>query len=106
MKSKAIVVLCTSPKSNSEQLANKILESKLAACVNITSDITSLYWWQGKVQKDCEQMLIIKTSEEHFDRLEDLISSIHPYDVPEIVALPINYGSENYMEWLFKEVSE
>ncbi len=100
-----IVVLITVPDGDTAQnIANRLVEEKLAACVNIVKDINSIYYWKGNIENDEEHLLIVKTKIELFDRLTDLIKSIHPYTVPEIIALPIISGSESYLRWIDETV--
>ncbi len=95
------VVLTTTPTAKeAEDLARKIIEVKLAACVQIVSQITSFYFWENEVKKDFEHLLLIKTLPEKFDRLKDFIQKNHSYDVPEIIALSSEKVSENYLNWM------
>lgn len=102
MKGKFLVVLVTAPKENSREIARKILEKGLAACVNMYS-VKSLYWWKGKIEENSEDLLIIKTTEDAYKRLEEFIREIHPYEVPEIIALEIVRGLDKYLEWVEEE---
>jgi len=96
-----IVILTTSPTiEEAEVLARKIIEAKLAACVQVVPQVTSFYFWETEVIKDSEQLLLIKTLPEKFDRLKDFIQKNHSYDVPEIVALAAEKVSENYLNWI------
>lgn len=98
-----IVVLCTITSGKSEELANKIINERLAACVNIISGLKSIYHWQGKVEKDTEDLLIIKTKKELFENLKEFIKNNHPYTVPEIVALKVEGVNKEYLDWLIGE---
>ncbi len=98
-----IVVLCTIPVGKGEELAEKIINSRLAGCVNIINSVKSIYHWQGKVEKDNEELLIIKTREDLFEELKEFIKQNHPYTVPEIVALNVKDVNKEYLEWLIKE---
>jgi periplasmic divalent cation tolerance protein len=99
-----IVVLCTVPdKPAAQKIAEELLTARLAACVNLTGPIDSLYWWEGRIQRDSEVLMIIKTREELFDRLEEAVRRLHPYDVPEVVGLPIVRGSAPYLGWITEE---
>lgn len=96
-----IVILTTSPTiEEAEVLARKIIEAKLAACVQVVPQVTSFYFWETEVIKDSEQLLLIKTLPEKFDRLKDFIQKNHSYDVPEIVALRAEKISESYLNWM------
>ena len=88
-------------KEVGEQIANALLEQNLAACVNIISPIRSLYMWEGKISDDEELLLIVKSRAELFeDQLVPAVQAAHPYDVPEIIALPILMGSKSYLDWI------
>ena len=95
------LVLCTCPNDNvAKEIAKHLVTEKLAACVNITSGITSIYTWQGQVESTQEVQLIIKSTEEHFELISKAISTLHPYDIPEIIALNIQQGDTNYLNWI------
>ena len=90
----AIVVLCTCPDDVvAERIASALVEERLAACVNRIPGIVSTYRWQGAVHSDREILLLIKTTREHFEALRERIVALHPYDVPEVIALTIDRGS-------------
>ena len=98
---KYIIVLVTAPsKEEAERIADIIIDSKLAACVNINAEIKSIYLWQGKKETSCESLLIIKTTKELFSKLKDTIKKAHSYDTPEIIALPIIEGDKDYLNWI------
>jgi periplasmic divalent cation tolerance protein len=84
-------------------IAEKIIQERLAACVTLSSSVYSLYWWQNKITQDQEYTLFIKTKKDIYPKLEEKIRQIHPYDVPEIIALPILYGSKDYLNWIDRE---
>ncbi|KAG2446768.1 hypothetical protein HYH02_008328 [Chlamydomonas schloesseri] len=97
----AIVVYVTVPSAEvGEALAGKLVEAKLAACVNILPGLTSVYFWDGKVNKDPELLLIIKSREELLGELTSFVRANHPYDEPEVIGLPILGGSPSYLQWL------
>jgi periplasmic divalent cation tolerance protein len=97
----SFVVLVTAPSMDvGRDIARALLDGKLAACVNIVPSITSLYTWEGELCVDEEVLLIIKTTTSAFDALTSAIKSIHPYDVPEIIALPLAAGSRDYLDWI------
>lgn len=83
-----------------KQLATHLVTEKLAACVNIMPQVTSIYQWQGEIQQDSELQLIIKTTVNNFNALSDAISQLHPYDVPEIIAVDIVNGNQPYLNWI------
>jgi len=107
MGSQAILIISTVPSVEvGEQIANALLVNKLAACVNIMPSVTSLYTWKGDICSDNEVLLFIKSRPEYFiDRVIDTIKSIHPYEVPEIIAIPIIMGDQPYLEWI-RETTE
>jgi periplasmic divalent cation tolerance protein len=99
--SESIVVLVTcGSEEQAANIANSLVEDRLAACVNIISPIRSIYRWEGKTWDEKEWMLIIKTRKKNFEGLEKRVKSLHSYSVPEIIALPIIEGSESYLKWL------
>jgi periplasmic divalent cation tolerance protein len=97
-----VIVLITVPNlAAAEKVSQSLLDSHLAACVNIVPQVVSLYWWQGAVQQDGELLLVVKTRASLFqDRLVPAVQAVHPYEVPEIIALPILMGSPGYLNWL------
>ncbi|WOG98901.1 hypothetical protein DCAR_0418247 [Daucus carota subsp. sativus] len=97
----SIVVYVTVPnKDAGKKLAESLVKEKLAACVNRVPGIESVYEWQGQIQTDSEELLIIKTRESLLDALKEHVKENHEYDVPEVIALPIVGGSLPYLEWL------
>ena len=105
--SEYIVVLCTVPdRETGRAIAARLLKNRLAACVNLLGALESIYRWEGKIQEDPEYCLVIKTREALFSPLEEAIRSAHPYDVPEIIALPILRGSSSYLDWIAAETSQ
>ncbi|MBI5055313.1 MAG: divalent-cation tolerance protein CutA [Nitrospirae bacterium] len=96
-----IVVLVTVPNEDmAAAIAKALVEARLAACANIIRSIRSIYTWQGKVEDDQEALMIIKTKMKLFDGLKAKVKEMHSYEVPEIIALPIAAGSEDYLNWL------
>ena len=101
---KHLLVITTVPDSEvGKIIAEKILEERLAACVTISAPCQSLYWWQEKIAQDQEHTLFIKTKKEAFPKLEEKVRQLHPYDVPEIIAVPISGGNEDYLNWIDDE---
>jgi periplasmic divalent cation tolerance protein len=95
------VVLCTCPDmETATQLANHIVGAKLAACVNIIPHLTSIYSWNNKIEKTSEILLIIKTTLQFYKALEVYLADAHPYECPEIIALPIEQGLTGYLKWI------
>ncbi len=95
-----MVLTTTSDSDEAERLANAIVESRLAACVQILPKMTSVYFWKGKVQTEPEHLLLVKTLDEKFDELSEFIRANHSYEVPEIVAIPADKVSEDYLGWM------
>lgn len=102
----ALVVLCTCPdEASALALAKTLLEARLAACVNLIPKVRSLYLWQGQLCDDTEVQLVIKSSLPHFEALAERVRALHPYDIPEILALPVSAGDSRYLTWLEEVVS-
>ncbi len=105
MPTDAIVVLMTAgSREEAARLADMLVGARLAACVQILPEIESIYHWQGKVERAPEILLLAKTTEANFAALEAAVRSLHTYETPEIVALPITAGSAPYLEWLTANV--
>jgi len=102
------VVLCNAAPDKAEEIARAVLDARLAACVNIVPGVTSLYWWQGAICRDAESTLLIKTRADLVPALTDAIRAAHPYDVPEVIALPLAEGEGNaaYRAWLVAETAD
>lgn len=83
-----------------ENLARILIEKKLAACVNILPGLTSVYSWQGQIETAQEHLLIIKTRKDQYQSVETSIRSNHPYELPEIIAVPIDQGLPEYLQWI------
>ncbi len=96
-----IIVLTTVPSlSAAEDLASRIISAHLAACVQVMPPMKSFYFWKDEVRMDSEHLLLIKTLPEKFEELEKFIQANHSYEIPEIVALPAEKVSENYLNWM------
>jgi len=101
-----VVVFITVPSYEvGEQIAMELIESNLAACVNILPGISSHYRWQGEIERDDKLMLVAKTRSLLFDQLAAAVKRIHPYEVPEVIALPIVLGSQEYLAWINEETA-
>ncbi|MBI4340653.1 MAG: divalent-cation tolerance protein CutA [Candidatus Omnitrophica bacterium] len=99
--SRVIVVLVTCPTAAvARRLARHLVTSRLAACVNIVPGLESLFWWQGKLDRCREALLLIKTTSGGFERLRRDIRRHHPYESPEIIALPVRQGDPAYLQWV------
>lgn len=96
-----LLVISTVPSENEgKAIAQKIVEERLAACVTMTSAVQSFYWWEERISNDQEFILFIKSKTSLYPKLEERIRTLHSYQVPEIIALPIHAGSKDYLDWL------
>lgn len=101
------VVYTTCPDNESaERLASLLLEQRLAACISIIPQVTSLYEWQGKVEKEQEWLLMIKTTETRLEFLTRTIHDHHPYELPEVIAVPIVGGLPPYLDWIDTQTTD
>lgn len=101
-----LVVLTTLPdRGAATTLARELVERRLAACVNVMAECTSIYRWQGAVQEAQEVPLLIKTRAVLYDQLESAINELHPYDLPEIIAVPVVQGLDEYLQWVGESTS-
>jgi len=101
MQQKPQIVFNTCPDRETAQvIARRLVELQLAACVNIIPAIESVYRWQGKVESETEHLLIIKTHSGCYTELENTIQALHPYELPEVVAVPIEAGLPAYLDWI------
>ncbi|MBD3331792.1 divalent cation tolerance protein CutA [candidate division GN15 bacterium] len=97
------VVLVSVPRDEARELATAIVEERLAACINIVPRIDSVYWWDDKIETDSESLMIIKTTAGRIDELIEYIEENHPYDLPEVLALPLTEGLPDYIAWIKEE---
>ncbi|MDQ3010134.1 MAG: divalent-cation tolerance protein CutA [Acidobacteriota bacterium] len=95
-----VVITTTETKEDAERLAHLLVEHELAACVQMLPQITSVYRWQGRVEQAGEALLLIKTNRQTYPRLESAIKQNHKYQTPEIIALPVAAGADDYLRWL------
>jgi periplasmic divalent cation tolerance protein len=99
------LVLTTAPPAKAEEIARALVEEKLCACAQVLPPMRSVYWWKGKVENAEERLILLKTDEAHLERLEARLTELHPYDVPEFVAMEVAHASAAYSSWL-KEVMD
>lgn len=100
----AIVIFCTVPtKDDAKKISNALVSERLAACVSIVDKVHSVFSWNSELCNENEMLLIIKTRRELFDKIEAVIKALHSYNVPEIIALPVIVGSEDYLGWIAHE---
>lgn len=98
-------VVTTAPDADvAESLAMRIVEERLAACANVVPGVTSVFWWEGTVQRESEVLVVFKTTEAAYPALRERIGQLHPYDVPEVLAFPVPRGSSDYLGWVVREV--
>jgi periplasmic divalent cation tolerance protein len=100
MTNKRLVLTTASSSEESKKIARALVESRLAACVNIIPKIESVYRWEGKVEEAQEYLLLIKTTAEVFPHLREMIQRLHSYEVPECIALSVDDGSPAYLKWI------
>jgi len=94
------IVLVTAPDlKTARRLAQAVLKAKLVACVNLVPKIESHYWWQGKIERGDEVLMVLKTTRRNLAALEKLVLALHPYDTAEFVVLPVSRGSQRYLDW-------
>ena len=102
----AVVIFCTVPnKDEAKKISEALLKEKLAACVSTVDKISSMFLWNEELCKENELLLIIKTKKELFDKIEAVIKAFHSYNVPEIIALPVILGSQDYLGWIEHETT-
>jgi len=103
---KFALVLVTSPDmKGARKLAKAALQARLAACANLVPNLESHYWWQGKMERSAEVLLLLKTVESKLAALEKLVLAKHPYDTPEFLVLRLSKGTERYLAWLAESVN-
>lgn len=100
------VVTSVEKRNQAEKIAGTLLEKRMCACVQVVGPVSSFFWWEGKIDSSSEYLCFIKSKESYFAELESEIKAIHPYEVPEILALPIQAGSDDYLNWLAAELRQ
>jgi len=98
------VTTTTASKEDAQRIARALVERRLAACVQVIGPIESTYWWKGKIESAQEWLCVAKTRARFYKRVEKAIKEMHPYEVPEIVAVEIREGSEEYLRWVHEEL--
>lgn len=104
MEDSLMVLTTAEKKEEAETIAGHLVENRLAGCAQVVGPISSTYWWEGKVDRAEEFLVLIKTSRRLYDELETAIKSVHPYTVPEILAFPVTAGNPDYLSWLAREL--
>ena len=100
MANEVLVVLVTCPPDKAEAIAAALVEARVAACVNVVPGLRSVYRWKGAVQHDDEALLLVKTTRDRFEALKRAVLKHHPYELPEVIALPVERGHAPYLEWV------
>ena len=100
-----VVLITAGSYEEAKKIADALVSQRRVACVNIVSDVNSLFWWQGKVEEAKESLLVVKTRAALFPEIVKLVKGIHSYEVPEIIALPIVDGNADYLAWIDKETA-
>ena len=101
MSAEILIALCTCPDTSvGERIAEALVGEGLAACVNVLRGVTSVYRWQGEVQRDPEVLLVIKTVRERLAALISRVRTLHPYELPEVIAFPVSDGLPDYLQWV------
>ena len=102
-----MIFFITAPdKKTTLDLAQGIVERKIAACANIIDKLTSIYWWEGKINTNSEYLLIVKTTHRNSEKLIDYVQKNHPYEVPECIGINIAKGSQAYLQWIVDSTTE
>lgn len=97
------VTTAINSEAGAQKIAQTLVQQRLAACVHVAGPISSTYWWRGKMETDMEWTCVAKTRQALYNEVEKAIRAVHPYDEPEIVALPIVNGSRSYLAWIAAE---
>jgi len=100
-----VVMVTAASQGEAVKIADQVVRSRLAACASTIPTVHSTYWWEGKMTNDQESLLLIKTTSDKFNSLEETIRRIHSYKVPEIIAVPVSHGFPPYLEWVHRETS-
>jgi uncharacterized protein involved in tolerance to divalent cations len=104
MSERLVVLMTAGSREEAEKIANALVNEMLAACVNVLPGVTSVYRWEGEVQRDQEWLLVAKSTREVLGDLVRRVQALHSYDLPEVIALPVVGGSEAYLRWVDGEV--
>lgn len=101
-----LVITTASSDLEAKKLGQALIENKLAACVNIIPSITSIFRWEEKISAESELIIIAKSHQKLFSKIKEKILSIHSYDIPEIISVPISDGSEEYLKWIEEQLQD
>jgi len=100
------VITTAATRTDVQAIAHAVVEQRLAACAQVIGPITSTYWWQGKIGTAEEWLCVMKSRQDLYGELEKAIRQVHPYEVPEILAVPVVQGSQDYLEWMDHELAQ
>jgi periplasmic divalent cation tolerance protein len=102
MAKDVLVVLVTCPPDKAQAIAGALVEERVAACVNVVPSLSSVYRWNGAVHVDSEALLIVKSTRDRFEALKQAVLRHHPYELPEVIAVPVDRGHTPYLEWVIE----
>ncbi|MBI2382685.1 MAG: divalent-cation tolerance protein CutA [Gammaproteobacteria bacterium] len=105
MKNEVLVALVACPPDKAEHIAAVLVEGRYAACVNVVPRVVSTYRWKGKVERDDEALLIAKTTADRFEALKQAVLKLHPYELPEVVAVKLAAGHTPYLDWVIESTA-
>ncbi len=105
MSAHVVVFVTVESADEGQRIADALVESRVASCVNRVGPVHSTYRWEGQVERSEEQLLIIKTVADRFEDVKKKVEELHSYTVPEIIALPIQMGNQSYLDWMIKQVT-
>lgn len=101
-----VILITASTGAEAQQIADKLLAQRKAACVNIIPNVHSLFWWKGEIDSAEETILIVKSRASLIDEIVSLVKEVHSYEVPEVIALPLVGGNQDYLNWLSAELRD
>lgn len=101
-----ILVLVTCPPGSARKISERVLKSRAAACVSVATGLRSLYWWNGRLVRAKENLLLIKTTKSRLGYLEKVVKGVHPYKMPEIVSFRMEGGNRDYLRWISEETGK
>lgn len=102
MAKEVLVVLVACPPDRAQAIADALVEERVAACINVVPGLQSVYRWKGEVHHDSEALLLVKTTRDRFDALKQAVLKHHPYELPEVIAVPVDRGHTPYLKWVIE----
>ena len=105
MESYIQVITTTEKREDATKIAKTIVEKRLAGCVQIVGPVLSIYWWKGSIETVEEWQCLMKSRKDLYEEIEKAVKAVHPYETPEIIAIPIATGSREYLKWLHDELT-